>query len=355
MRTFIFMILAAAYLLLTGCDVHQWPECRPDPYKRVTVRLRFDPDLYLWEHYYDPKREYPEEVYPDAAVDDRHPGTTEVYSNALSTGEMFISLKVYNAGNNDNSVAEYTFTRDLALGYDCDVEIELLDGSYEMVVWSHLLEDSYAASYYEPGDFRGVYIIGDNYCGSTDYRDCFRGRAPFSFPVVEVADDDDDVTEYLCEVDMRRPLGKFEFVTTDLTEFLDREAERRGLSTRADIDDYRVVISYPYYYPNAYSIITDDITSDSGYLFETKMTVTGQSEASMGFDYVFIKNIPDGAVQAQVAVFDLAGNRVANSQVIMVPIRRDHHTLLRGTFLSMDAKGGVGVNPDYDGDHNVTM
>lgn len=351
MRRYIYIILATACVFMTGCDVHQWPE---DPHKRVTVRLRFDPDMYVWEHNYDPKRENPEERYPDAAVDGEHPGTTEVYSNELRSGEMFISLKVYNEGNNDYAVAEYTFTHDLEQGYDCDVEIALLEGSYELVVWSHLLEDSSAAPFYDPGDFRGVYIIDGNYRGTTDYRDCFRGRTPFSLPMFE-DDGVSKVSENICEVEMRRPMAKFEFVTTDLSEFLDKETERRGLPTRADAGDYRVVISYPYYYPNAYSVITDDITSRSGYLFESRMAVTGQSEASMGFDYVFIKNIPDAAVQAQVSVFDLAGNRVANSQVIMVPLRRDHHTVLHGAFLSMDAKGGVGVNPDYDGDHNVTM
>ena len=340
-------------ILGCGCAVHQFPEPKEPEQeipKRMTIRLHFEPDFWLWEHLYDPKIGTPEELYPDSETDSEHPGTSGVYSNVLESGEMAISLKVYNAGNPDSRVAELALKRNVAGGYDCEMDVELLGGNYEVAVWGHLLEHSDFAPFYEPTDFSSVSIIDENYYGNTDYRDAFRGRTSFTLPV-----ENDKEAEYHCDVEMRRPMGKFEFVTTDLSEFLDRETERRALSTRATTDDYRVVISYPYYYPNAYNVITDDIASGSGYSFETKMSVTGVSEASMGFDYVFIKNISEGAVQAQVAVLDLDGNRVANSQVIMIPIRRDYHTVLRGAFLSMDANGGVGVNPDYDGDHNVTI
>lgn len=351
-KIYIYAILLTAIVLITGCAVHQWPEPKPQPAGRVKIVLHYEPDFWVWEHMYDPRQEYPEQLYPDSGTDPEHPGTSYVYSNLLSMGVMRVCIKVFNAGNTDKCIMEHIFDRDLSEGdgYDCEAELELDGGNYEVAVWSHLLENTGKAPYYEPGDFRSIYIIDDNYCGSTDYRDGFRGRQTFSLPAEPVAG-----TEYRCEVEMRRPMGKFEFVTTDLSEFLDRETERRSLPTRANAEDYRVVVSYPYYYPNAYNIIADDIASGSGYGFETRMTVTGQSEASIGFDYVFIKNIQDGAVQASVSVFDLGGVCVANSRVIMIPIRRDHHTLLRGAFLSMDAEGGVGVIPDYDGDHNVTM
>ena len=345
-------LLLTALLVAVGCDVHQWPEPKepspesPDP---VTLRLRYGPDFWVWRHLYDPKQdEHPVEMYPDSDFDPAHPGTTSVYDNTLSSGLMKVGVKVYRSGNLSNCIAEYEFVREVSEGYDCEVDIELEQGDYEVVAWSQLLEGAGSAPFYEASDFRGIGIIGENYRGSTDHRDAFRGRTSLGFPGGSVSSG-----EKVFEVQMRRPMGKFEFETIDLSEFLDNETRRRSLSTRAKAEDYTVVISYPLYYPNGYNAVSDDIASDSGYRFETKMTVTGESEASMGFDYVFINNITDGAVQAQVSVYDLAGEQVAHSQTIMIPIRRDHHTILRGAFLTMNANGGVGIDPDYDGDHNV--
>lgn len=354
MRLPYISVLLFALFSLFGCAVHQWPEPKKpdiDPHACMTVRLHYEPDFWVWEHLYDPKLdEYPVELHPDSDFDAAHPGATSVYDNRVQSGLMYVHVKVYNSGNMSVCVAEYDFVRDILQGYDCTVDIELSGGSYEVVAWSHLLEEAGGTHYYEPSDFRSIYIVDEHYTGSTDYRDGFRGRTSFDLPDEPASPD-----ECVCEVEMRRPMGKFEFVTIDLSEFLDRETERRNLSSRAKVEDYNVVISYPYYYPNGYNAIADDIASGSGYRFATRMTVTGESEASMGFDYVFINDIADGRVQAQVTVFDLSGNRVANSQTIMIPVRRDYHTVLRGAFLTMNANGGVGINPDYDGDHNVTF
>lgn len=342
--------LAALLSLLCGCDVHQWPSPEIDYLSHVTLRLRYDTDFWVWKHVYDPKQnEFPVEMYPDSDFDPGHPGTTAVYDNTRPSGVMDVRVAVYRSGSRSNSVAEYRFLRDVSDGYDCEVDVALEGGNYEVVVWSHLLEDADSAPFYSVSDYYMIGIIDENYVGNTDYRDGFRGRAGFDLP--DLASSEGQV----CEVEMRRPMGKFEFETIDLSEFLDNETKRRGLSTRATAEEYNVVISYPYYYPNGHYVLRDDITSGSGYRFTTGLTVTGESEASMGFDYVFINNIPDGRVQAQVSVYDLSGNLVSNSQVITIPIRRDHHTVLRGAFLTMNSSGGVGIDPDYDGDHNVTF
>lgn len=349
MRRNLTLLLLAALLSLQGCAVHQWPEQKeplPESPGQVTLRLRYATDFWVWKHWYDPKQsDYPVEMYPDSEFDPGHPGTTAVYDNALPSGFLEVNVKIYASENLSVSVAERSFRYDVSDGYDCALEMELPKGSYEVVAWAHLLETEDGTPFYDAADIRAVRIIDENYRGGTDYRDAFRGRAAF-----DLAD-----TDGLCVVEMHRPKGKLEFETIDLSEFLDRETERRQLSTRAKAEDYEVVISYPYYYPNGYNAVADDIASGSGYRFASRMTLTGESTASMGFDYIFINDIDNGRVQAQVTVFDHAGVQVAGSQTISVPIRRDSHTLLRGAFLSINASGGVGVDPDYDGDHNITV
>lgn len=351
----IIYVLVAA-ITLVGCDVHQFPEQKempgPEPppeTPKVTVSLRlvYDTDLYVWEHRYDPILGKVEENDPSLNIFPDYPGTSSRYVNIVPQGLTKVSVKVFPTSDPSRCVAEQTFTRDIYDTYDTDFEMELpAYSNYNIIVWTQLLEHPAAEPFYDPTYFSRVHIIPANHKGNTDYRDGFRGKISV------------DATKALNEcyvVPMKRPMGKFELITTDLSEFLDRETRARGLSTRASADDYRVVISFPMYYPSSYSAMDDYLENAStGVAFETKMTVTGTSEASLGFEYVLLNNIPNGGVQTQVDVYRLDGTRVAGSSMFTIPMRRDHHTILRGAFLSMEGNGGVGIDPGFNGDHNIT-
>jgi len=41
------------------------------------------------------------------------------------------------------------------------------------------------------------------------------------------------------------------------------------------------------------------------------------------------------------------------TEPIEVPLKRSHHTIMTGMFLMSEASGGVTINPDFDGDHNL--
>lgn len=373
MKTFKFPFRNIAGLILavflafgtTSCDVHQFPEPRPNPdvpslpddpngpdeppfpenpemYVDLNMKVIYITDMYLWEHYYDPKIGAVVEAYPDEAVDSDHPGTTHLFEGKLEQGLKHITAKFYIPGYNQYQRLE-EFMEDLGNGYDQNLMVRLMPGNYDLVVWSDFRESDSHSRFYDPSDFNSIKIDYSDYFGNSDYRDSYRGRTIFS-----LGENGSEVV-----VNLRRPMAKYEFVTTDLSEFLDAETSRRGLSSRASIDDYDVKIYYSTYHPSAYNAL-DDWNTDSavGISFDTEVTVTGESEASLGFDYVFINDTDNSAVEATIVVYDKSGNRVTQSQQIHVPLRRDHHTLLRGAFLTMNGSGGVGIDPDYSGDHN---
>lgn len=345
------MLLA---LLQMSCDVHQWPAPVPEPEPEpegppvtVTMGLEYETAYYLWEHYYDPLLGKIEEAYPTLMLFPDYPGTSLRYDNVQPEGCLQVHAKVFSTSTPSRCVAEQVITYDIDGNYDGDFEMELPEsGTYDVVVWTQLLAPGQTAPYYDASSFSQIHIIPKNYKGNTDYRDGYRGRIRI-----------DAATEingrYV--VRMERPMGKFELVTTDLSEFLDRETVARRLPTRAVPEDYRVIISFPMYYPNSYSALDDRLeNATTGVAFETQMTVTGVGEASLGFEYVMLNNIADGAVQARVDVYRLDGTHVAGSTMLTIPMRRDHHTLLRGAFLTIDDNGGVGIDPGFNGDHNVT-
>lgn len=337
---------------LSGCCIHQWPEQEIEPDDgRVPVRLHlhYEPDLWLWEHLYDPKTGEIVEAHADEAVDDEHPGTTDRYSGQCDHGTMRYLLRFYKPGNVDSFTEEISFKRNVNGGYDCDTLLYLEPGGYDVAVWSDLYETNESEPFYDASNFLNICVQLDDYSACTDYRDAYRGYQQI---LVMPSDASDDIQE--AYIDMRRPMAKFEFVTTDLSEFLESETTRRQLPTRAMAEDYIVKMVYANYLPSAYSAIDDRLVdSSTGVSFPSSLTVTGDSEASMGFDFVMINDIPNAAVAVQVQVYDMEGRQVAVSRVIPVPLRRNHHTLLRGAFLTVGGSGGVNIDPTYDGDYNL--
>lgn len=371
LRSIIIMCIAAA---LGSCHVHQWPEQSgepapvPDEMVSIPLSLVYDPDFYLWEHHYDPILGTVEEDDPSLDRFPGYPGTSSKYSALVSEGVQRIHVKIFSAGSK-NCVAEQSFDLETdGLSYNADLVVQAKlnpEQSYDIVVWTHFIPDAASSAFYDASNFGKISIISENYRANTDLRDGFSGRVTVNLPTdaYSVETDskvDTDVTSSASKtvdrrvVNMRRPMGKFELLTTDLSEFLDRETSRRGLPRRARADEYRVVISFPMYYPFSYSAI-DDSNEDSttGVAFETAMQITGVSEASLGFEYVYINTGDNAGVQARVDIYFTDGSRVAGSSMFTVPMRRDCHTLLRGAFLSADGNGGVGIDPGFSGDHNV--
>ena len=328
------------------------PTITPEPAKKVKVpvNIHFQSDFYVWHHSYDPLIGKIEETYPDAKIYPGYPGTTERYSNIASEGVMDVEVKMYKGSNTNNMVGSGNYSITLTgVDYDHDFDMELEAGTtYTLALWSHLRENEKDDPFYDPSDFNKVEIVKSKYQGNNDYRD------GFSATITIVAPDED--TDKPVEILMTRPMGKFEFVTVDLSEFLTRETKRRSLPTRASAEEYIVVVSFPYYYPNSYSVLDDRLeNSISGMSFKTGITVTGASQASLGFEYVMLNDIADGGVQARVDIYDPNMEHVAGSTTLTIPMRRDTHTLLTGNFLSELNEGGIGIDPDFDGEFNIPI
>lgn len=351
-RVVLMSLFCGITALFMACNpVHQFPEDIGPVDKKVKIplKLTYQPDFYIWNHDYDPKLGRIEEKNPEADIYPGYPGTTSKYSNIAPEGVLDVHVKVYNSSGSQLIAEEY-FTKNLK-GDSYDQEIELLleaDKSYNVAVWSHLRENEDANAYYNPSNFNSVGLVPSNYNGNTDYRDGFSGTLKIDTSNM------DETNPHV--IFMTRPMGKFELITVDLSEFLDRETTRRGLATRAKAEEYHVQISFPMFYPSSYSVIDDRLVdASSGVSFMTHMSVNGETEASLGFEYVLLNNISDGAVQMKVDIYDPSYQHVAGSTTLTVPMRRDCHTILKGAFLSTESDGGVGIDPGFNGDHNITV
>ena len=139
-----------------------------------------------------------------------------------------------------------------------------------------------------------------------------------------------------------------------MVEFIDKESVRVAskangnkaastddTQTRAvNIEDYKVVFYYVGFMPDAYSMNTDKpVDSSTGVMFESTLRTLSESEATMGFDYVFV-NGKKSAVTVQIGIYDNEGTQLSMTEPIEVPLTSSHRTIITGKYLKTAASAG---------------
>lgn len=346
MKGYLYLIIVSLFIF-TACDVHEWPkeESPIEPEKQIIhVGLDFQTELDEQEFFYETRAVSMVEDYEMRYTLRAFPVNTEIGGRVVSR----------------TAVWEYTFTREVSMNdYDVtmDFEIDLPSGEYQLMVWSDFVRKGTSSNhFYAPDDFAEITLYGEHK-GSTDMRDAFHGIEAITFV-------EDKLTENSILIEMERPLAKFTFLSTDLQEFIDKEeaaararSEARGESyTRGvNLEDYKVVFHYMGFMPCAYNMFTTKPNdSKTGVTFESAVKVVGQSEATMGFDYVFV-NGTESSVSIILELYNKDGEELFVSNPIEVPVKRNQHTLMKGKFLTIDTQGGVGISSDFEGEYNYEV
>ncbi|MCD7709093.1 MAG: hypothetical protein LUI02_04380 [Clostridiales bacterium] len=353
MKKIILAGLAALALLAAGCKVHEFPhvpEVEP-----MYLRLSFETDMTYWNHTFD-------------GDDVTEEGLGETYDNLLDEGVVRYVIRTYPITGGDVSQSceqEFTFTKTIgnASGdYDFETPLDIEPGDYMLMVWSDIVQKSGDGRMYDCGSFTDISLTGEHR-GNTDYRDAFRGSDRIYVP--------GDIMEHVADtidIVMQRPLAKFEFITTDLGEFITTEqaridAKMQSVSSDAservagnvNLDEYRVVVSYVGFMPSSFSLFTDKpVDSTTGVRFESGVERLSATEATAGFDYVFVDG-EDTSVSVQIGLYDGDGTQLSLTNPIKVPLSRSRHTVVRGEFLTSEASGGIGIDHEYDGDYVLTI
>lgn len=241
MRKILDLIICMPLLLFSACDVHEWPETTE--FVKMHLRLNYETDMTEWEHIYD-----------GTSVIEQ--GLGDTYDNHQDYGKIRYIVRTYPVSDKQRTmqdyVQEFVFTKDIAEGYDHEVTLDVLPGNYNVMVWSDLVKTSGDNHFYNADNFAEIMLQGDHK-GNTNHRDAFRGTNNISL----IADVMERLPDTL-NVAMQRPLAKFEFVTNDVVEFIDKESTRIASKangkksasaddtpTRAvNIEDYKVVFYF---------------------------------------------------------------------------------------------------------------
>lgn len=336
------------FLFLPSCDVHEFPDLPTEA--PVTISLHFSTALPQWEYPLTESRtivasRVVQTVGMMRYIIRLYPGTSE------SRGQLSRSEPAH----------EYVFTRNISDGYNTEFQLNIPIGEYTIMVWADLFATEEAESFYNTDNFTHIMLQGDEHQGNNDYRDVFRGLSDIVIEPGIMTRPTKTIS-----IDMIRPLAKYEFITTDLEDFIDKEyhaaisrgeleakSEDNAPSRYIDMSNYHIEIYYVGFMPNTFNMFTNKPSdSTTGISYPGRLLQLDGNEASLGFDYVFVNGV-QSTVTVQIGIFNKEGSRISLTSPIDVPLRRSEHTLLKGRFLMQNASGGVGIDPSFNGDHNI--
>jgi hypothetical protein len=110
-------------LLLSACDVHEWPDT-PE-YVKLHLSLKYETDMTRWDHLYD-----------GTSVIDL--GYGETYDNHLDHGMIRYIVRTYPVTEKERTMQDYTqefvFYKGISEGYDHEVTLDVLPGNYNVMI-----------------------------------------------------------------------------------------------------------------------------------------------------------------------------------------------------------------------------
>ena len=341
-------LAACALLCITSCAVHEWPEPSPAD---VIVNLDFDTQM---PQYKVLNEEGTRASHDGRDYDIRYTIAAYRLLQDGSYAEEPFLLKVFSKDEIEELNATFRFSID--------------EGSYRFYVWTDfVLAGTRSDYFYNTTSFRRISLQGTHE-GNNDFRDAFSGSAD-----LKVIRRGSKETPSTVTVQMRRPLAKFEFITTDLQEFITKtieamirkeeaEAAAKAGETKSDgdtktpvvdLEKYTVVFFYSGYMPNAYNMMEGKpCDSATGVKFSSAISAIDNHDARLGFDYVFV-NGEESSVMVTVALYDEEGTQLSISRQIEVPIKRSMLTTVRGSFLMQNTGGGVAIDPGFEDEFNI--
>ncbi len=348
MRRFAQYILLCVTLCcsLHSCNVHQWPE-HPIPKVDVNLSLSFDTDM------------------PLLAVIDRMSTMASTNPDDYDVRYRINAYRIQNNGTlSTEPAAEWIFSRPEITVLDYNTTVYIEPGNYRFHAWVDYVDNNTTDDkFYSTNNFSGIRIINveGKHVGNNDFRDAFIG----STDVLVEPEYELDLPPVEAHIDMGRPLAKFNFITTDLDEFVTRVLEMRAQQAEAngtplpeselrpssvDLSEFRINIRYAGFMPCEFNIFRDmPVDSDVNVNFNSNILQINNTEAMIGFDYVFV-NGQQSKILVSISVYDQNDKLLSQVPNIEVPLERSKLTTIRSRFMTESAQGGVGINAEFDGE-----
>ena len=218
------------------------------------------------------------------------------------------------------------------------INLELADGKYYITVWmDYVDENSVGDKYYETNSLSSI-SVNTPYVGNDDFKEVYVAQQ-----VIEVSG------AATLDMTLKQPMGKFEFITTDIEKFLGEQADDFDLST------LKVHVAYSDFLPTEFNAYTNKPSDASaGISFNCSMTRLANGKARLASDYVFVTG-SESSVQVVLSIYNNEGELLNSKHFDAVPIQQGQLTTISGAFLTHNSDFGIAINPNLDGEFNIQI
>lgn len=220
---------------------------------------------------------------------------------------------------------------------------------YTVAVWADYTEvNSEDGLFYDATSLDNV-VIREPYTGNTNYRDCYYGTVSLDLRHYR----DQWNTCVQLDVDMERPLAKYQIIDTNVADFLEMVRNKFPGHTEFDIR-----FSYDFYFPLAFNVKEGKpVNSQLDVVFTDVLTLPadGTEELLLGSDYIFV-NGTGSYVPLSIEIRTSSGELVGRFTDLDVPYQRGYITTIRGSFLTaIFGSGSIDINPGFDDDIDIDL
>lgn len=267
--------------------------------------------------------------------------------------EGYLHRFIVEAYLNRQPVARQTIVEEISdrTHLSLPVNMKLHARNYQLVVWSDYVKaDAPEKDFiYDTENLVPLIPVSSTHRANTEYKDAFAASVPL------------DLTGYRdlwnaevgVEVELARPVARYELVANDVASFL-----RKVAASEVASDKFTVRIKYNDYLSVGYNVL-DDIPKHSLRYMQYSKTFSlpeaGTRELSLGFDYVFVQAGESTThIPVEIEVVD-SKNVTITSSVIRIPCVRSKNSVVKGAFLTVSSDDGVGFEPDFDGEVDLDV
>lgn len=326
-------LLVLVPYVLTGCVLTETPEeGGTDPYVvNAEIAVSFKIALPDSEGAY-------EDYMPDVSADDFvRRFTLHVIQTDGTVVETYTTYANHITGKNE---------------YEFNTKFRLNPRQYKVLAWCDFVrgEDLESHLHYNTESLQPVMPNG-NYAGNNERKDCFRGCADLDLRSYR----DEWTSNVYMEMELSRPVGRYEIITTDLGAFRNRLSE--GIISG---NSFTARIRYADYRATGYNVHQDIPKNFLSYTFyNTTLNNDNWSgdQASMrlGFDYCLVDPGEKGThIPIEIEILNDKGTQVSRT-VMSIPVVQGYNTVISGRFMTGTDDGGVSVDPGYDGEITIDL
>ena len=363
-------IIGLLSMVVSSC-VHEFPdEMTP---AEVVLKLQFNIDIDV-----NVEMNMNTEINTDMTAGLKS-GTKVLNSETHDIRYLVKFFKLVNGEIIKDPVYEHQFTVDDINVHEFEESLDISEGQYRIFVWGDYVEQGGIDDYhYITSDFPRISLNlpeTGQYEGSLESRDAYVGQTD-----IDVVRYGKEIQPVEANIDIHRPLAKFVILSNDLEEFVTKITQQRlselkeqasaGIITESeaalaatkavDLDEFEVKFFFQgdestiYNAPTTFDVFSDKpVATSPGLSFTSKLTEvinndTGMKEAQLGFDYIFV-NGSDTHTRVVVGVYDEEGEQVAMTSSMKIPLKRNHVTYVRDSFLMRNVEGGVEINSGFAG------